>query len=404
MPAGRASRFTDNLSYQPRPLTNEVTMFAALLAAVCSAQPSIECIDPDKTAGSSLAAVVDEAPLVHTGQLLPAPKERGDAGKQLDGLLDRLERDLASVKSGLDRVVKLNVYAASPNGLAAVRKTLAKRFSGKHRPAVCVSVGAQPQANALVSLDAVAVAGTAPAAVERSVTKSGTTLCVLPAGPVYYVSGQAERGLTLQRATQRTLQSLRTTLSHYRREDADVVQLRAFVNPMSKAAEVRKELEAFYGKDKVPPLVLVEWTEKDSIEIELIASAPKAKQKAAEALEFLTPPQMTSSPVFSRMTRINHGRRIYVSGLHGEGKDAEAKVKEFFVRLRAALKKAGGDEKHLAKATYFVAGAEASKQLNTQRLTVYDPRRPPAASKAMVATTGREGGGVLGDFIGVPVK
>src|SRR5262249_8752535 len=58
--------------------TNEVIMFAALLAAaLCAAdKPAIECVDPDKDAGTSLAVTFDEAPLVHTGQLFPPPKDR----------------------------------------------------------------------------------------------------------------------------------------------------------------------------------------------------------------------------------------------------------------------------------------------------------------------------------------
>lgn len=382
-------------------------MFAILLTAVlcgADARPVVECIDPDRDAGSSLAVVLDEAPLVHTGQLLPPPKQRGDVARQLSDLLDRLDRDLASVRTGPERLVKLNVYVASEANLAAVRATLAKRFSRDHRPAVCVSVGALPQAGALVSLDAVAVAGVKPSAVERSVSETGTTLCVLPPGPVYYVSGQAERGLTPERSTRRTLESLRATLGHYRREDADVVQLRAFVHPMEKAAEIRKEIEAFYGKDRTPPLVLVEWTEKDSVEIEVIASAPVAKQKAEDAIDFLTPPQMTTSPVFSRVTRLNHGRRIYVSGIYGKGKDGEAQVKDFFEQLRASLKKSGGDVKHLVKATYFVKGKETSQELNTQRLQIYDPKRPPAASKALVGATGKKDCGLVGDFIAVQAK
>lgn len=379
-------------------------MFAALLAAVLAsadARPAIECVDPDKDAGTSRAVVLDEAPLAHTGQLFPPPKDRGDAAKQLAALLDRLAKDLQTVKSDLDQVVKLNVYLARASDLPAVHKTLAARFAGKHRPAACVNVGTQAQAGAHVSLDAVAVCGVRQAVVERSVTPSGTTICVLPDAPVYYVSGQAERGLSLPRATKHTLDSLRETLQHYRRQDADVVQLRAFVSPMAKAADVRKEVEAFYGKDKLPPLVLVEWTAKDSVEIELIASAAVPEEKAKDAIDFLTPPKMTASPVFSRVTRVNHGRRIYTSGLYATGKTGEAQVTDFFAQLKAVLKKSGGDLDHLAKATYYVSDDDANKHLNTQRLRVYDAKRPPAASKATVTATGRKECGLLGDFIAV---
>ena len=70
-------------------------------------------------------------------------------------------------------------WRPDPDLAARVNAALAKRFSGKHRPAVCLSIGTQPQPGAQVSLDAVAVAGVAPAAVERSQAASGTALSVL---------------------------------------------------------------------------------------------------------------------------------------------------------------------------------------------------------------------------------
>src|SRR5439155_1316221 len=162
--------------------------------------------------GASLAVVLDEAPLVHTGQLWPAPRERGGAGQHLAALLDRLDRDLASVQPGLHLVVNPNVYLARAADLGAVNAAPAKRVCGK-------------------------------------------------------------------------------------------------------APEIRKVIEEFYGKEKSPPLVLLEWQEKDSVEIELVASAPVVREKAKGAIDFLTPPNMTTSSVFSRVTRVNHGRRIYTSGI-----------------------------------------------------------------------------------------
>jgi enamine deaminase RidA (YjgF/YER057c/UK114 family) len=366
-------------------------MFATLL--VCSLlaaeKPVISCIESDPKTGSSLAVVLDEAPLAHTTQLFGSSKER-DAGRQLSGLLDQLSKELEGVKSGLDQVVKLNIHLARSSDMAAVQKTLARRFAGKHKPAVCFSIGTPAQSGTLVSLDAVAIAG---------VTEDKPNMRILPAGPVLYVSGQAESGLTLVRATRRTLESLRATLEHFGRDDSHIIQIKAFVNPMEKIADVRKEIVSFYGKDKAPPVVLVEWTAKDSIEIELIASAKKSKSK--EWLDYLTPPNMTSSPVFSRVTRINQGRRIYTSGIPGIGKDGEAQVKDFFVRLEKVLKATKSDLRHMAKATYLVSTEESSKQLNMQRLKVYDAKRPPAASKAGVVATGVKDCGLVVDLIAV---
>ena len=117
---------------------------------------------------------------------------------------------------------------------------------------------------------------------------------------------------------------------------------------------------------------------------------------------------MSASPVYARVTRIDSGRRIYTSGIDGIGKDGTAQVKDAFDKLQALLKQGGGDLKHLAKATYLVTdagGAEgASAMLNKLRPSYYDPKRPPAASKAGVRSTGVTGSGLCMDFIGVCVK
>src|SRR5262249_48370837 len=151
-------------------------------------------------------------------------------------------------------------------------------------------------------------------------------LAVLPAGPVYYVSGQAERGKTLTESTRKTLASLDETLRYLKCTKGDVVQIKAFVHPMSQIADVRKIRGALgvpdhYGNRFVPPSSLVGWTSKASIEIELVVAAKPTKEKPTAAIEFLTPPGMKASPVFTRVTRINHGKRLYTSGIHGTGKD-----------------------------------------------------------------------------------
>jgi enamine deaminase RidA (YjgF/YER057c/UK114 family) len=271
-------------------------------------------------------------------------------------------------------------------------------------------VGKLGQDGALVSGDAVAVSRLPVAAGTVKRVRSaelpatdGAHVAVLPVGPVVYVSGQAEKGKTLGEATARTLAGLRSTLRFLSLEAAQVVQVKCFVDPMAKLDEVRKEMAAFFGKEAVPPLVFVEWQSANSIEIELIATAPRPKFRPAQAIEYLTPPGLKASPIFSRVCRINHGRRVYVSGLYGEGEDGAAQVKAVFASLGGIVKKAGSDFRHLAKATYYVAGDDASRQLNALRPRYYDPKRPPAASKAAVAGTGRKGCGISLDMIAVTV-
>jgi enamine deaminase RidA (YjgF/YER057c/UK114 family) len=374
-------------------------MLCSLLAA--DGKQGIECIQPDRVTGTSAAVVLDESALVHTGQIFPPRTPRtAAAGKQLTALLDRLASDLKAFHSSIDRVVKLNIHIARPADLPAIHKTLAARFAGKHKPAVCVSVGTPAVPGALVSLDAVAASQGTPTQVELT-TAADAAFSVMPAGPVYYVAGQAENGKTLAEATRKTLESLKTTLAHYKREPRHVAQIKAFVSDMSKVAGARAEVEKLFGEGKVPPVVLVEWTMKTPIEIELIVSAEAAAKKEKDAIAYLTPPKMTPSPVYSRVARINHGRRIYTSGIYGCGKDGEAQVKDFFDRLSTILKATKSDLKHLAKATYLVETDDASQQLNALRPKYYDPNRPPSASKAAIAATGKKGCGLIVDMIAV---
>lgn len=351
-------------------------------------------IDPDDDTGTSLAIVVGDVPLVHTGQVLPLDSKGNVVGKgrptdQVAKVFDNL-RALCQ----WDRLVKINVQATSPEVIEEVKRALPRRLPFKVNPAVSFVLGALPHPDAVVAMDAVSVAN------PKSLRKP-EGCAILPAGPKVYIAGQAEKG-DLATATRRTLESLEKTLKFLGLDKGHVVQLRAFLTPMSGAPEVQKEAKRFFAGRPVPPLVLVEWKSSLPIEIELIAWSPRTKEKAANAIDFLTPPGMTASPIYSRVTRINHGKTIYVSGLYGmKGKDATGEVEEIFTTLDGVLKKAGSDLRHLAKATYYVSTDDASRKLNELRPRYYDPKRPPAASKALVPGVGVAGRSVTLDMIAV---
>ena len=370
-------------------------------------------LDANPETGTSMAVLVGSVPLVHTAQFLPLDSEgrlvgKGEPGAQVEQVLENLKAALAEARSGFDRLVKINVYVTRPETANVVKKILARKFTGEVRPAVSFVSGALAHPDALVALDAVAVAGqVAGEGVKQLVSPKlprgdGVHAAVLPAGARVYISGQAEKGKDLAEATRRTLEGLRATLKHLNLTDTHVVQVKAFLTPVAKVREVRQELAKFFGEGQVPPLVFVEWSSALPIEIELIAWA--GKERDGEVIEYLTPPGMQASPVFSRIARINRGPTLYVSGLYGtRAKDAGAEVEEIFTALEGVLKKAGSDFRHLAKATYYVSSEEASKKLNDLRPRYYDPARPPAASKAMVTGVAVEGKSVTLDMIAVPV-
>jgi len=57
--------------------------------------------------------------------------------------------------------------------------------------------------------------------------------------------------------------------------------------------------------------------------------------------------------------------------------------------------------RHLAKATYYVADHDAARWVDRVRPRVFDPDRPPAASKVMVHAVGMVGRTMTVDMIAV---
>ena len=233
----------------------------------------------------------------------------------------------------------------------------------------------------------------------------------MPVGARVYVSGQAEKGEDLAVATRATLASLRKTLEFLGLQSRDVVQVKSFVNPKSVLGAgaasshradidvVRGEVSKFFGAD-VPPLAFVDWS-LPLIEIELVVAAGPERDGAA--IEYLTPPGMSASPIFARVTRINRGPTIFLSGQYGNDRsDATREVESLFQEMEQLLKLSGSDLRHMAKATYYVASDDTSKSLNAVRPKIYDPQRPPAASKAVVLGAGRTDRDIVIDMIAVP--
>jgi len=377
------------------------------------ADPLLRFIGEDDSSASSAAVIVRSQPLLYTTQILPlddagrvvAP---GSAGAQADAVLSRLGDLLAQSGSADDLIVKLNVCAVNDLAAQQFLARFAERRQGKPGPALSLVAGQLPVRDAHVALDAVAVLRRPPPqrlAFVRPAPAPGAAgearASLVADGPKVYVSGQAERGESLSVATQRTLESLARTLEFVMLRQEDVIQLKAFLAPMSEAETVRRVINDAFGS-KAPPIVLVEWADAGSIEIELIAAAGPAAP-GAPAVEYLTPPGMQASPIFSRVCRVSAGETIYTSGLYGTSRnDGQAEVAEVFARLGQVLEQSGSNFAHLAKATYYVSTADASRELNAQRPKFYDPLRPPAASKAMVSGTGKAGQSITLDMIAVP--
>ncbi len=408
------------------------TVAAPLVLLACAAagpyleadQPPLEYVSLNQDGGYSAAVVVPDVPLIHTAQIFPTPPAVGETDSdkaQVLRLFTQLDRALKLAGSDLNRTVKLNFYVTRSDLVSLIYSALAERFSKDHKPAISFVTTKLPHPTARLAADAVAIT-TEPAHNQVTHTKSadsetpyqfGHLATLTPAGSRIYVSGQAEPSESLAEATRKTLASLRATLMHYGRRERDILQLKAFLSPMSEFQVVHSEIRQFFGTQPVPPLVAVEWTSSPRVPIEIELIAWGGANRTGDVVEYSTPPGMTASPIYSRVAVLNHAPTIYLSGLFAATPAAnepaaatpaggEREVNDIFGQLQTHLTATGSDLRHLVKATYYVATDSASSKLNELRPKYYDPQRPPAASKAAVSSVGHESLGLTIDMIATP--
>ncbi len=375
---------------------------------------NIKYIGNSSETGGTLAVVVNDVPLAHTTQFLPMDKhgkivDRNDLSAQLKQVFDNLATALSVAGSDLDHVVKLNICIVESDLMPKVQEYINRRFKPQKRPVVSFVTGDLILSAAQVAVDAIAVS---TLIVQKEVkylkvpnlfgAPNEVQVSVLPMGGCVYVSGQAAKG-DITEATRATLKQLDSTLKYLGLEKTDIVQLKSFICPAADVHLVKKEMSAFFGGLAVPPVVYVEWVSKSPlIEIELIAAHTGGLTKPIKQLDFITPTGMTASPVYSKVTRINYGSRVYFSSGYGQThSNAKNEVKDVFSSMEKILTEVGSDFNHLAKATYYVVTDSASNALNEIRPKYYKTDRPPAASKAKVKGVGLKGRNICIDMIGV---
>lgn len=375
--------------------------------------PAIKYVPKSGQETGSSAVIVDELPLAHTTQFLPVDQNgdlvgKGNPVKQLDQLFNNIGIALKASHSGIDGIVKINVCLAQSDLMPVVQQYINSRFKTGKQPAVSFVTGNLAITGAVVAIDVIAVSASQDKKAKyfNPVNLFGATgqaqVAVLPAGSAVYVSGQAAGG-AIAEATRATMKQLDSTLNHLGLKKEDIIQVKSFICPVTDIDLVKKEIEGFFKGQTIPPTVYIEWVSKNPlIEIELIAATPRSLQKKEEQLDFITPPGMTASPVYSKVTRINYGKKIYFTSLYGTTPgDARTEVRDIFTSLEKIIGQSGSDFNHLVKATYYVSNDSTSKELNEIRPKYYHPDSPPAASKAKVKGVGMMGRGIVIDMIGV---
>lgn len=333
-------------------------------------------------------------PLLFTEQVLPvddsgAVVSPGDAVGQITHLITIVGELLETHQSGWEKAARIHLCVTSPEVEKEVRAVTEAIF--RDVPLTWV-VSKLPKPGALVAVDVVATT--------EFGEKGGPRAKVLPAGVRIFVSGQASSLKGMEAATRGTMEQLQNTMEQLGRSLSDSAQIKSFLGPMDDADIAREVIAEFFPEGETPPLVFVEWKSSRPIEIELVASGGRSRP-GSEPMEFITPAGMTASPVYCRVVRVNFGKLIFVSGLNGDDiYKPNGQVNVLFGQLKELVEAHKSDLRHLVKGTYYVSESDVSTEFNKVRPDYYDPARPPAASKAMVAGCG-DGSTITIDMIAV---
>lgn len=395
-------------------LTN--SLIAVLFLVMTSlAAAEVSYYKPSTKTGASLCVIVKDDVLAHTSQILPLNIKggritSGSAGDQSVLVLKNLNYILKKVDSSLNQLVKLNIYVAREDLVPEVQQRLAQELEATAQPACTYVVTKLADPKALVAMDAVAVAGDSQKLTQAKIFNddvSGFRVALLPAGRTAYISGQAVKANTLAESTKKTMEELFQTIKYLGGSPENIIQIKAFLTPMSEATEASQVIDGFFPYDRKHPVSLVEWYSSLPIEIEMIVALPgeTPASRPEETVTYQTPTGMKASPVYSRVAIAEVSDRIYVSGITSkEPGDNSTRIHSVFNQLKEIVGEAHSDMQHLAKATYYVSENEISGDFGKIRQEYYNPKRPPAASKATVKGVGVPNRILVIDMIAVPAK
>ncbi len=369
---------------------------------------------PAPTPGTSMPAVDPLQPgsvAVRRGWLWVSPQRLTEPAPEADSstvgkLLQRLQATRDRANSGNDRSADWVLVSLSydPQQLSRhdVAEAIAVQFPDPDSRPLFQAVPSRNPDGRAVAGDVILKTESEATAMRLMERNAGRIIS--PDRDILFVSGRAARTEDLGTAVTETMGSLFTTAGHFGSRPRDVVQVKAFIRPMEDAATARRAITESFGDTPPPAVTLVEWDSSLPTEIEMVVMAPD-REETDQTVTFHTPPGDRASPVFSRVARVHSDTLIYFAGIAApQAAEPVAEVEAAFAQLDRMARNRRTDFRHLAKATYYVGNDAVSAALNEVRPRLYDPERPPAASKVALPAVGPGQRGLLMDFIAVPTS
>ncbi len=378
-------------------ISSLLVLITFLLSSRALAQ-AVRYLEPSNK-GFSAAVIVGETAIAQTAQLLPLDRTgrlvgEGDTGVQIERVYRNIELALGEAGTGLDQLVKLNIYGINLEVLKFVRADLARRFTGAVKPAVSYVVTALPHPGALVAIDA--VAAVSDAGVQQEVRRLRSSalydagsahVAVQPKGGLVFVAGHPKTG-TVADGTESAMASLHQYLEHMGFGKAYVLQIKCFMQPMTETGTARDVIGKYY-EGGAPPLAFVEWISERPTEIALVAFAPYADE--GETLHICQGPGRKPNPAqFSDISRIRRGGTVFMSTLYSSKPSMPPKqeIRDIFRQVAELADKTGSSLRHIANVNYYVSSLETNRHLSAIRPDFYASDRAPAANRIAVHGVG----------------
>lgn len=409
--------FTPTASCQPTRLIKPTALALALITSlnlmILNAQAGqTQYVNTGNNAYAD-AVLVKESVLAHSNMILPVDQQGQITAVSFSEQFEQLQKNIKLIQEGtigtndfdFRHLVRVNWYVAKQSDLKEL-----ETLRGEVNYALTTVVTPLPNPKALLGVDLVFTTNIKTTKVTHLKCEvPGVRISLMPQGKAVYISGQLEKGDGVVDTARKTLEGLHKTLKQIGLEASHVVSIKTFLDPMYKVAKVDEVISSFYPSDKTPAVTHVEWKSKDTIEIEMVAYLPADVQVEgaddSKSVQHFWLDWLSVSPVYCRYTLINTDSRIYISEiLSNDQLGYEEEIHALFAELKRRLAHFNSDLNHLAKATYYVSDEGVSGPFGKLRHDYYDPKHPPAASKATVESLGNPDRTILIDMIAAPVK
>lgn len=278
-------------------------------------------------------------------------------------------------------IVKLRAFVAGSGDLRRVGEIVGETFTEKRQPLPALSV---VQAGAL-ALEGAQVVIESTEVEKRAVNPNGLA----------FLSGQSAPQVA------QSIDKLKAALQGGGMEAADVLRATCYISSLDEQRNAGSLMSAAF------PLAAINFVQMQrepvvpASECEAVSRLRSAR--SGEAIRFLNPPGLESSPSYSQLTLVT-SPRLVITGTQLAFGAQESDIKLAFERLQRALTgfQAGFDR--LAMSHVYLTSTALTARVRTVRARFYDGAHPPASTLLPVeglpsldATFGVDVIGVLGD-------